>query len=397
MELDTLTEAIDALAAAGPDELSDRESIVGLQRQLTRLEAVVTGCMARFDEERSWVVEGAKTSANWFSVICKVPRRVAQRRVALGKVIAELPVCAEAYGAGELTEAQARAICSQYQPSTAGALERDQELLLEMANSLGCEDFSRWLSYWKQEVDPAGAEDNDDTRRAARYFYLDGSTGGNFTGKLELDPISGSIVSGEINRLEKYLFKEDWAQAKERLGRDPLIDELDRTNAQRRADALVEMATRSRTAPADGIRPAPLFSVLVGYETLYGRISEIENGTVIAPSSLIPFMEGAYFERALFGLGNRIDVSVRARLFTGGTRRAIELRDRMCTHEICFEPAERCQADHIKEWAKGGETTQENGRLLCGFHNRLRNQDLEKRRQKGRPPPTAELTSTASP
>ena len=38
----------------------------------------------------------------------------------------------------------------------------------------------------------------------------------------------------------------------------------------------------------------------------------------------------AYFERAIFGLGNRIDVSMRARLFTGGTRRAIELRDRMC-------------------------------------------------------------------
>ncbi|MFZ0249420.1 MAG: HNH endonuclease signature motif containing protein, partial [Acidimicrobiales bacterium] len=30
--------------------------------------------------------------------------------------------------------------------------------------------------------------------------------------------------------------------------------------------------------------------------------------------------------------------------------------------------------DHIQTWADGGETTQDNGRLLCGFHNRLRNQ-----------------------
>ncbi len=44
------------------------------------------------------------------------------------------------------------------------------------------------------------------------------------------------------------------------------IDELARTSGQRRADALVEMATRSRTAPAEGIRPAPLFSVFVSYE-----------------------------------------------------------------------------------------------------------------------------------
>ena len=163
-------------------------------------------------------------------------------------------------------------------------------------------------------------------------------------------------------------------QAKERLGRTARIDELARTSGQRRADALVEMATRSRTAPAEGIRPAPLFSVLVGYETMQGRICELENGTVLAPSALDPWMDSAYFERALFTLGNRVDVSVRSRFFTGGTRRAIELRDRICTHPYCYEPAENCQADHIETYASGGETTQENGRLLCGFHNRLRNQ-----------------------
>ena len=145
------------------------------------------------------------------------------------------------------------------------------------------------------------------------------------------------------------------------------------------------MATRSRTAPADGIRPAPLFSVLVGYETLHGRICELENGTVLAPSSLQPWMDSAYFERAIFSLGTRVDVSVRARLFTGGTRRAIELRDRICTHPYCYEPAETCEADHIEPYAEGGPTTQENGRLLCGFHNRLRNQ----REQRERPPPVA--------
>ena len=85
-------------------------------------------------------------------------------------------------------------------------------------------------------------------------------------------------------------------------------------------------------------------------------------------------MDSAYFERALFTLGNRVDVSVRARFFTGGTRRAIELRDRICTHPHCYEPAENCQVDHIQTYASGGETTQDNGRLLCGFHNRLRNQ-----------------------
>jgi hypothetical protein len=63
----------------------------------------------------------------------------------------------------------------------------------------------------------------------------------------------------------------------------------------------------------------------------------------------------------------------------------IELRDRICTHPYCYEPAENCQADHIETYAEGGPTTQDNGRLLCGFHNRLRNQ----REQRQRPPPAA--------
>ena len=76
----------------------------------------------------------------------------------------------------------------------------------------------------------------------------------------------------------------------------------------------------------------------------------------------------------VFAPGTRIECSIKSRFFTGATRRAIELRDQQCTNEHCEEPAERCQADHIVEYSQGGLSTQENGRLLCPFHNRLRNQ-----------------------
>ncbi len=38
-------------------------------------------------------------------------------------------------------------------------------------------------------------------------------------------------------------------------------------------------------------------------------------------------------------------------------------------------PPQRCQIDHIVPYSKGGETTQENGRVYCSFHNRLRNHE----------------------
>src|SRR3546814_13658751 len=77
------------------------------------------------------------------------------------------------------------------------------------------------------------------------------------------DPVRGTIVNETLAMIEGELFEIDWAQAKDRLGRKPTLDELDRTPAQRRADALTEMAIRARTAPRDGRRPAPLFTVVI--------------------------------------------------------------------------------------------------------------------------------------
>jgi hypothetical protein len=168
------------------------------------------------------------------------------------------------------------------------------------------------------------------------------------------------------------------------------------------------MATRSKSAPNDGRRPVPLFTVLVDYETLHGRISQLEDGTVMPPGSLLPWLPGADLERAGFKVGGRVEIGApsklssltgaaleravftpmtraeipsSSRLYTGSTRRSIEVRDQTCTHPTCDVRASRCQVDHIQPYSVGGLTTQENGRLLCGRHNRMRNQ---------RPPPQRE-------
>ena len=259
---------------------------------------------------------------------------------------------------------------------------RDEPLLVDTAKHLRFEAFCRAVAYWEQVADPQGADDGEDRRFARRDVYLDQSLDGLFFGRVTLDPVGGTIVSDELERRARVLFEDDWADARARLGREPTLAELGRTPGQRRADALVAMATAARTAPRDGRRPAPLFTVLVGYETLHGRICELANGTVLSPVALLPWLDQAYIERAVFGPDGRVDVSEHSRLFSGGTRRAIELRDRFCTHPYCDVPAERCDVDHVIPFVAGGPTTQANGRLACGFHNRLR--------ERRRPPPSPE-------
>ncbi|MBW3627635.1 MAG: HNH endonuclease, partial [Actinobacteria bacterium] len=63
---------------------------------------------------------------------------------------------------------------------------------------------------------------------------------------------------------------------------------------------------------------------------------------------------------------------VSRRLFTGATRRAVQVRDQECFHPLCDEPAEFCQIDHVEPWSAGGDTVAANGRPACAYHNRQR-------------------------
>ncbi|HUZ09262.1 MAG TPA: DUF222 domain-containing protein, partial [Acidimicrobiales bacterium] len=301
----------------------------------------------------------------------------ARARVRRGRALRHLGVCAEAWSNGELTAAHVDVIAGLRSAVTQEALARDEAMLVGHARTLGFEHFTRAATYWEQLADPDGVEAGAEERRGRRDVYLAAGFDGMWLGQITLDPISGAVVAGELDRLEHEGFEADWAEARTRLGREPSAGELARTPRQRRADALVEMATRSRTAPGDGRRPAPLFSVLVDYPTLHGRLCELAQGTVVTPGSLVPWLDQAYLERAVFAPGARVEVGATARLFAGATR-AVELRDRECTHPYCDRPAPGCEVDHIVPFGAGGPTTQEKGRLLCGFHNRLRNQ---------RPPP----------
>ena len=90
---------------------------------------------------------------------------------------------------------------------------------------------------------------------------------------------------------------------------------------------------------------------------------------MVGPGSLARWLDGAWVERVVFDGPDRIgNVGVRRRSFTGATRRVVEVRDRECFHELCDISAEQCQVDHLLPYAAGGLTTEDKGRLACGYH-----------------------------
>nr|WP_237421907.1 HNH endonuclease signature motif containing protein [Gordonia sp. SID5947] len=58
-----------------------------------------------------------------------------------------------------------------------------------------------------------------------------------------------------------------------------------------------------------------------------------------------------------------LDVSREKRFFPSHLRKALYVRDHCCIK--CGAPAGRTHAHHIRHWADGGQTSLENGCLLC--------------------------------
>ncbi len=347
------------------------EAVLSTQQLRGALDAGEARVLSRWDAQRCWQPSGAKTGAAWLAWKQRVPIGVARQRLRHARALRDLPAIDEAWASGEIDRAHVTTLLGARTARSAEAFDGDgHEWLLGLARSHGFVSFKAACDRWSMIVDPDGAEQGAADDRKAREFHLSRSFGGMWFSKGTHDPISGEIVDTTLRMIEKELFEADWAEAKARLGREPTILDLPRTPGQRRADALVEMAIRARTAPADGRRPAPLFTVVVGLETLLGPILELFNRTVLTPGTVVPFLTEADVERIVFdGRSRVLDVGEQRRFFRGALRRAIEVRDRTCFHPSCDEVPERLQIDHIHDASKGGQTTQDNGQGGCGFHN----------------------------
>ncbi|HUP69359.1 MAG TPA: DUF222 domain-containing protein [Acidimicrobiales bacterium] len=364
------------LGSLGDEELS--EAVVELASLRSALEAGEARVDKVWNDRRAWAADGAKAGSAWLARRTGEDKSDCGSRLWLGRVVEDMPLVKEAWLAGQISAAHVRRLAKARNRRTEEAFGESEAMLVNHAITMRFRQFTTALDYWVLHADPDGADETEMERLERRRACCDETLNGMFSGSFLLDAIGGTILSNELRRLEAKLFEADWAEAKQRLGRDPLIFELARTPGQRRADALVEMGERS-AGNVENKKAKPLFTLLLGSET-FSRLSELEDGLVVSPGAIRRWISDAELERILFDgeTGRYIDVS-RKRSFTGALRRLIQVRDRSCYHQYCDEPASRCQVDHIQPWSEGGMTDQYNGRLACGCHNRLR--------QKRPPPP----------
>ena len=373
--IDELAVAIDSLLAVDPNDLTDaelHELVTTMQRQRHRLAAAAADAISAWDQRMVWADNGAGSAAVRLANETSASSSSAGMEVKRARRLRMMPRVGEALAAGDLSPDHVDLLAKANQPWRHADFADHEDTLVEQCRVLRFPDARKMIDYWCARADAVAAEDRAERQRNAAHLDVSSTLDGTVVINGVLDPIGGSIVNDELNRIERELHLAD-----KRAG-------ATRTASQRRAAALVEMATRSATAPANGRRPRPLFTALVGDETL-AQLCELANGTVVTPGQVFQWAGDADLETVLFdGPSTVISVSHR-RTFTGKLRRAIEVRDRHCRHTSgCDVPADQCDVDHIVPHAADGPTSQFNGKLECHPHNR----DSDRHDHGGTPRPT---------
>ena len=359
-QLDT---AVEAVLVLDPDTLSDSElhdAVVAIQRQRARLGIAAAALLSRWDRRGVWAGDGSRSAASRLARDTNTSRSSANVELRRARHVRSMPATCAAIRGGELSLDHVDLLGRANRPWRHAVFAEHEPTLVAECAKLRFAQAVKAVDYWSQRADARAADDAAERQRLRAHLYASSSLDGDVVVGGVLDAIGGKIVVDELARLEHELYLKDRA------------DGVIRTASQRRAAALVEMATRSATAPPDGQRPRPLFTVLVGDHT-FQRLCELADGAVVAPGALAPWLNEAVVESVLFdGPSTVISVS-RRRGFTGALRRAVQVRDRHCQHPSgCDVPADDCDVDHIVPFAAGGVTSQFNGRLECPTQNRHR-------------------------
>jgi len=301
--LDQLHEALDTLAGLDPDTLDDatvHDLVVGLAAETTRLEAVRCQLIGVWDNRTLWADNGSKAR---LARDTHLRRGRADRLVTRSRTLDSMPATAQAYAAGEINGDHVDLIASCDREWRHAIFADHEATLVNICRTPYFQVASQAVGYWKHRADLDAADDHGDTIKHRRHLSVSPGWDGEIVVNGALDPVGGEIFNNELARLCEQLRLVD------------LHHGVERTIQQRRADALVEMAIRSATAPADGLRPRPLFTVTIGIEP-FNHLCETAAGTIIAPGLLMPLLTDAEFERIIYDPPNRNIAASRRRSFT---------------------------------------------------------------------------------
>jgi Domain of unknown function (DUF222)/HNH endonuclease len=341
------------LGTVSPEAIG--EELQALRRHINECEAEFQRRLQRFDRGEGYSADGALTARAWLRWKCHLSPTAASDRVQTARRLASLELTEAAFMAGEIGYPHAALIAR-----TAAELgdkwdRRAEEILVTAAKELDPGRLRFATIHLRHCLEPDGvlAEANQSHER--RLLHMSQTLDGVYYVDGRLDAEGGAALKTALDALM----------------RPPTAGDV-RSPAERRADALVEMARLQLDAgslPAvGGQKPHLVVTVEMGTlcqvpgspaaELEWSQPIPAETARRIAcDCALTPVVDG--------------EAQGTGRVVPGSLRRALVARDRGCRFPGCDMPAAWTDAHHIRHWADGGPTKLWNLILMCRRHHRL--------------------------
>ncbi len=139
-------------------------------------------------------------------------------------------------------------------------------------------------------------------------------------------------------------------------------------------------ATRAPRRPIVGVPLPDYIRVLrhEGDETIFG----LDNGTTMTGAELLPLLLGDTLEFALFHpQSGPVNLYRGSRHANSKQRDLARMTNPVCPFPDCGRGAIHCEMHHVTAWKHGGETNLGNLVPLCRYHNRVNDDDRQRRRR----------------
>ncbi|HEX4903503.1 MAG TPA: DUF222 domain-containing protein [Acidimicrobiales bacterium] len=403
--LDSLAESIEEVLTADLGQLSAAEelALVGRLEQLRRrLDAGTDRAADHLDRSAAFSHDGHRSAKAALKAIGRLPGSEALGRVRTARALRVLPLVEAAYRAGDIPVAHARLIGTvAANPRMAQHLPGADPIFRDAATTLGYDDFAAAIREWERLADADGADQSADETHERRKASLHRSQ---INGSYSLDgsfgAAQGSVIEEIWDRYERAELLADWAAARALHGTETRHEHLDRTPAQRRADALYAIFVRAASTPADAHTPAPLVNIVIDQrcfdeqlrraageevsvdpnDDLPSRRCHSLNGTPLHPGDVLAAALVGHVRRVVVdAAGTVIDLGRKRRLFTGSARDAALLQALLrtpgglrCLWPGCDARGGNLQIDHREPVRRDGPTDVSNSDAYCGFHNRTK-------------------------
>ena len=247
--------------------------------------------------------------------------------------------------------------------------------LTSLASGLTLEVLAARAREARDDLDAAGVALREQERRERRWLHLTPLPDGMTRISGLLDPESAAVIRNAVDAATsparggpRFVAPEDRAAA-EAIAGDP------RTPGQAAADALVELVGIAVRAHGTGLLGAARAEVriLLTDTDLHRREGaawiEGQSASVSVNTAERHACDGGYLPIRFSDDGQALNLGQTRRFHTTRQRAAISARDGGCIGPDCDRPPAWCEVHHITEYSKGGNTSVEDGVLLCRHHH----------------------------